>query len=189
MALPAFANCTPLLQQLIDIPCPPGPQQHTCSSGFAAVGTDRRPAGHRTVSYTLLSIYTTRAASITGDVRESSLLFRRMPTSVAIQRFNSVFLHKHSLLTRRTSDIFGFIDTADSMRQGLCNGTMSPSVCLSVPYKSINGCSSVRRVCCCGPGGQKKSVDSGGCRSPQQHCAQQHDIQKQMRAVSRCQLT
>ena len=150
---------------------------------------DRQTAGRTPYRFIHPALHTTRAASITADVRESSLLFRRMPTSVAIQRFNSVFLHKHSLLTRRTSDIFGFIDTAHTMRQGLCDGTMSPSVCLSVPYKSINGCSSVRRVCCCGPGKQKKSVDSGGCRSPQQHCAQQHDIQKQMRAVSRCQLT
>ena len=27
----------PLLQQSIDIFCPPGPQQQTCSSGFASV--------------------------------------------------------------------------------------------------------------------------------------------------------
>jgi len=37
-ALPAlFARRTPPLQQSIDISCPPGPQQQTCSSGFAAV--------------------------------------------------------------------------------------------------------------------------------------------------------
>jgi len=48
-------HCPPLLQRSIDISCPPGPQQQTCSSGFAAAaaglllcalaGTD----GHRTV--------------------------------------------------------------------------------------------------------------------------------------------
>jgi len=45
--------------------------------------------------------------------------------------------------------------------QGLCNGTVSvhPSVCLSVP--AINCCSSMRRVCCCGSGGQEISIDCG----------------------------
>jgi len=38
VALPTFARNTPLLQQSIYISCPPGPQQQTCSSGFAAVG-------------------------------------------------------------------------------------------------------------------------------------------------------
>jgi len=41
VALPAFACRKPLLltagQQSIDIFCPPGPQQQTCSSGFAVV--------------------------------------------------------------------------------------------------------------------------------------------------------
>jgi len=41
------------------------------------------------------------------------------------------------------------------MRQGLCNGT--ESVRLSV--SSIDRCSSVRRVCCCGPGEQELSID------------------------------
>jgi len=41
---PATRRCYWLLavQQPIDISCPPGLQQQTCSSGFAAVGTDRR---------------------------------------------------------------------------------------------------------------------------------------------------
>jgi len=39
LPLPAFARRTLLLQQSIDISCAPGPQQQTCSSGFAA---DRR---------------------------------------------------------------------------------------------------------------------------------------------------
>jgi len=45
------------------------------------------------------------------------------------------------------------------MRQGLCNGTVSvrPSVGLSDP--AIDRCNSVRRVCCCGPGGQETSID------------------------------
>ena len=51
--------------------------------------------------------------------------------------------------------------------QGRCNGTAR----LSVPpsLTSTDRCSGVRRVCCCGP--------------------QQHGVQQQMRAVSRCQLT
>jgi len=46
VALPVFARRTPMLQQSIDMSCPSmGPQQHTRSSGFAAVlwahaGTD-----------------------------------------------------------------------------------------------------------------------------------------------------
>jgi len=39
VALPSFARRTPLLQQSIDISCPPGPQQQTCSSGFAFIGS------------------------------------------------------------------------------------------------------------------------------------------------------
>jgi len=38
VALPTFACHVPLLQQSIDISCPLGPQQLTCSSGFAAMG-------------------------------------------------------------------------------------------------------------------------------------------------------
>ena len=44
----------PLLQRSIDVSCPPGPQQQTCSSGFAAVGpcwdrqTDAVPIHHKT---------------------------------------------------------------------------------------------------------------------------------------------
>jgi len=37
MALPPFARHTPLLQQSIDISCPPGPQQQTCSSGLIKI--------------------------------------------------------------------------------------------------------------------------------------------------------
>jgi len=48
MALPASANCMPLLQKSIDICCLLGPQQQTCSSGFAAVGPcwDRQMGRH-----------------------------------------------------------------------------------------------------------------------------------------------
>jgi len=38
VALPAFADCTPLLQQLIDISCPQSPQQQTYNDGFDAKG-------------------------------------------------------------------------------------------------------------------------------------------------------
>jgi len=61
VALPAFARRTPLLlragQQLNDISCTPGPQQQTCSSGFAAVGftgTDRQTDTVPSVTRTLL---------------------------------------------------------------------------------------------------------------------------------------
>ena len=37
VALPAFTHCMPAVQQSINIYCLPGPQQQTCSSGFAAV--------------------------------------------------------------------------------------------------------------------------------------------------------
>jgi len=36
VALLTFTHYMPLLQQLFDISCPPGPQQQTCSSAFAA---------------------------------------------------------------------------------------------------------------------------------------------------------
>jgi len=71
------------------------------------------------------------------------------------------------------------------MRQGLCNGAVS--VRLSVPY--IDRRTPLRRVCCCGPGGQETSIVSGGSRALQQHGTQQLGVQQQMRAVSRCQLT
>jgi len=46
MALPAFTHCMPLLQQSIDISCPLGPQQQTCSSSVRRLdGTDRQTDG------------------------------------------------------------------------------------------------------------------------------------------------
>ena len=47
VALPAFADCTPLLQQLIDISCPQSPQQQTYNDGFDAKGPcyDRQTDG------------------------------------------------------------------------------------------------------------------------------------------------
>ena len=66
------------------------------------------------------------------------------------------------------------------MRQGLRNGTVS--VHLSVPFAPP--CSSVRRVCCCGPGSQDISIDCGTAGGQPQHGAQQ-----EMRAVSRYQRT
>jgi len=70
-------------------------------------------------------------------------------------------------------------------RQGLCNGTMSvrPSDCLSVP--SIARCSSVRRVCCCGPGGQEISIDCCTADAAAATAPKQHGGQQQRRAVSR----
>jgi len=41
VALPKFACRMPLLQQSIDISCPMGPQQQTCSSQQGHAGTDR----------------------------------------------------------------------------------------------------------------------------------------------------
>jgi len=59
VTLPAFPP--PLLQQSIDISCPPGPQQQTCISGvWRPGGTDGQTDGRPTVAYTLL-----RAAHIT----------------------------------------------------------------------------------------------------------------------------
>ena len=60
---------------------------------------------------------------------------------------------------------------AHSKRQGLCNDTASVrlSACLSVRLSvpSIDRCSSVRRVCCCGPGVRAGDIDdSGGGRAP-----------------------
>ena len=51
VALPAFASRPPLLQQSIEISCPPGLQQQTCSSVFVAVGPcwDRQTDRHRNV--------------------------------------------------------------------------------------------------------------------------------------------
>jgi len=34
---------------------------------------------------------------------------------------------------------------------------------------SFDRCTPLQRVCCCGPGGQEISIDSGGRRAPQQH--------------------
>jgi len=55
---------TPLLQQLIDISSLPGPQQQTCSSGFAVVGpcwdrqTDTETDGHHTmIDHVLHTLY------------------------------------------------------------------------------------------------------------------------------------
>jgi len=46
----------------------------------------------------------------------------------------------------------------NNMRQGLCIGTVSVRLCVH----SVDRCSSVRRVCRCGPGRQEISIDSGG---------------------------
>ena len=43
-----------------------------------------------------------------------------------------------------------------SMRSRVCVTVRCPSVCLSIPFAR---CSSVRRVCCCGPGGWEISID------------------------------
>jgi len=68
-----------------------------------------------------------------------------------------------------------FIDSySQSLRQGLCNGTVS--VCPSVP--SADRCSSgaVRRVCCCGPDdhGGRGHRSSTACSSSK--CEQCHTV-------------
>ena len=69
------------------------------------------------------------------------------------------------------------------MRQGLCNGMVSVRLSASLSVPAIDRCSSVRRVCCRGPGGQEISIDCcTAATAPQQHGGQQ-----QMRAVSRLQ--
>ena len=57
-----------------------------------------------------------------------------------------------------------------SMWQGLCNGMVS--VLLSV-FPAIDCCSSMRRVCCCGPGGQEISIDccTAGARQQRRRCS------------------
>jgi len=51
------------------------------------------------------------------------------------------------------------------------------SICLSFHHSAATRC--------CGPGRQDTSINSDGRQVPQQHSAQQYDIQQQMRAVSR----
>ena len=68
------------------------------------------------------------------------------------------------------------------------NGTVS--VCPSVP--SIDRCISVRRVCCCGPGGRAITIDCCTARlrrerPPRDPYPQQHGAQQQTPAVSRIQ--
>ena len=70
------------------------------------------------------------------------------------------------------------------MQRGLRNGTVSVRLYVYPVY--TDRCSNVRRVCCCGPGEQKISID---CIAAAGDGAQQHGGQQQMRAVSRCQLT
>jgi len=75
VALPAFARRTPLLQQSIDVTCSPGPQQQTCSSGFAAVGPcwdgdGRTP--HRFIDPAPL-YYADSADNVTLKIEESLL--------------------------------------------------------------------------------------------------------------------
>jgi len=90
------------------------------------------------------------------------------------------------LLAVTTMSLLGKLLTVDtasswhSTRQGLYNGTVS----VRLPVPSIDHCMSLWRVCCCGPDGQELLIDRGGRLAPQQH-----GIQRQMRAVPRCQLT
>jgi len=65
-----------------------------------------------------------------------------------------------------------------NMWQGLCNGMLSVRLSARLSVPSIDRCSSVRQVCCCGPGGQEIAIDC--CTA---------GAQQQLRAVSRCQLT
>ena len=69
------------------------------------------------------------------------------------------------------------------MRQGLCNGTVSvrPSVCLSVP--SIDCGSNVRRVSCCGHGGQAGDIDRLLRDRRRSSTGPQHGAQQQTRIV------
>jgi len=73
VALPAFARRTPLLQQSINISCPPGSQQQTCTSGFAAVRpcwdrqTDRRTDRRTPYGFIEPAPHIMRAVLIIGD--------------------------------------------------------------------------------------------------------------------------
>ena len=46
-----------------------------------------------------------------------------------------------------------------SVQQSLCNGTVSVRLSVRLSIQSVDRCLPLRRVCCCGNGGQKISVD------------------------------
>jgi len=87
----------PLLQQSIDISCPPGPQQQTCSSGFAACGpvlgqTDRRTETVLFPFYRpcngLHALHTMRAVQITIKLKALKLEARTDIQIVSVNRVN-----------------------------------------------------------------------------------------------------
>ena len=59
--------------------------------------------------------------------------------------------------TRKRALVVKNIDTARIVCGRFYVTVRCPSVCLYGP--AIDNCSSVRRVCCCGPGGQEVSID------------------------------
>ena len=58
------------------------------------------------------------------------------------------------------------IDTACIVCDGVCVIVWCPSICLSV--SAVDRCSSLRQVCCCGPSGQRISIDCFTASSQQQ---------------------
>ena len=117
-----------------------------------------------------------------------SLFFQKTPPPIY---FLPTALALHNLLYALTDSRLLSV-LADYAKQGL--GSCRASVRLFVrPFVPSFGCRSpLRRVCCCGPGGQETSIDSGGAGHPAAAAPQhgpQHGAHQQMRAVSRLQPT
>ena len=128
-------------------------------------------AGHRMQSDTLNGLGSIDTGRVRNDVQRKRHGTRLMSATDASKT--------------ATCRVSHFIDTAcviGAMQQGLRlrNGTVSVrvSVCLYVPIPSIDRCMPLWlwRVSCCGRGGQAQA-------------AEQHGVQQQRQAGSRCQLT
>ena len=64
------------------------------------------------------------------------------------------------------------------MRQGLCNGTVSVCLSVSLSRPSIAACCCGRRVCCCGPGGQVISIGPHSSTAFSSKCGQCHVVRR-----------
>ena len=121
-----------------------------------------------------------------GNIRREPKLFGRWQWRCdLLLPLQQQLVSRGSIATRSPRlDRIWTVDTAHSMRQGLCNGTVSIRLSLRLSVPSVDRYMPLRRVCCCWLGGQEISVDGGGRRA-----SRQHGVHQQMRAVSRCQLT
>ena len=88
---------------------------------------------------------------------------------------------------QRSSGVINTARLVSYAQHGVCNGPVSPSVCLSslsTAAAACGGFAAERHA------GSEISIDSGrrpAATAPSQHGAQQHGSQQQMRAVSRLQ--